>query len=126
MKEQKFFRCSHCGNMVAMMFESGARIVCCGEEMAFLDPNTKDGAREKHIPEVEIKGDEVRVQIGSVIHPMTEAHYIEWVYVQTDKGGHVHYFNPGDEPICRFRLVDEKVVAVFEYCNLHGLYKVDL
>lgn len=126
MKEQKFYRCEHCGNMVSMMHESGAKIVCCGEEMKLLEPNTRDGAYEKHIPEVEVKGDLVKVQIGSVIHPMTEAHYIEWVYLLTEKGGQVHYFQPGEEPKCSFKLVDDKAITVYEYCNLHGLYKKDL
>lgn len=123
MREQKFFVCNHCHNMVAMIYESGARIVCCGDEMTLLDPNTTDGAREKHVPEVTIEGDLVKVQIGSVIHPMTEAHYIEWIYVQTKKGGQIKYLKPGDEPYAEFKLVDDEVIAVYEYCNLHKLFK---
>ncbi|MFA5543920.1 MAG: desulfoferrodoxin family protein [Bacilli bacterium] len=123
MREQKFYRCSHCGNLVAMMHSSGARIVCCGEEMKLLDANTQDGAREKHLPLVHVDGCSVRVQVGDVIHPMTEAHYIQWIYLETEKGGQVKFLKPNEEPTAKFKVVDDEVVAVYEYCNLHGLYK---
>jgi superoxide reductase len=123
MKEQKFFRCNHCGNMVTMIHDSGARVVCCGDQMTYLDPNTSDGAKEKHVPEVTIEGNLVKVQVGSVIHPMTEAHYIQWIFVQTRKGGQIKYLQPGEMPYAEFTVIDDEVVAVFEYCNLHKLFK---
>lgn len=91
MKEQKFYVCPHCGNMVAMMHESGAKIVCCGEQMKLLEPNTTDASKEKHVPDVSIEGNLVTVQVGSTIHPMTDEHYIQWIYVQTKNGGQVKY-----------------------------------
>ncbi len=126
MREQKFYRCSHCGNLVAMMHASGASIVCCGEKMKLLEANTQDGAREKHLPLVNVEGCLVRVQVGDVIHPMTEAHYIEWIYLETEEGGQVKFLKPNEEPTAKFKVVDDEVIAVYEYCNLHGLYKTSL
>jgi superoxide reductase len=109
--------------MVTMIHDSGARVVCCGDQMTYLDPNTSDGAKEKHVPEVTIEGNLVKVQVGSVIHPMTEAHYIQWIFVQTRKGGQIKYLQPGEMPYAEFTVIDDEVVAVFEYCNLHKLFK---
>ncbi|MDD4212858.1 MAG: desulfoferrodoxin family protein [Bacilli bacterium] len=124
MKEVKFYVCKHCGNLVLLLRNGGGRLVCCGEPMKLLEANSSDGAYEKHVPEVKIEasGKEITVQVGSVIHPMTEAHFIEWVYVQTKKGGQLKYFAPGDAPVARFTFVEDEVVAVYEHCNLHGLF----
>jgi superoxide reductase len=123
MKEPRFFICKHCGNLITKLQDSGARVVCCGEEMVELDANTEDGAREKHLPVVKDVNGKIHVEVGEVIHPMTEAHYIQWIYVQTANGGQFKYLQPGDAPICDFSFVDDEVIAVYEYCNLHGLYK---
>jgi superoxide reductase len=122
MSFSRFYLCKHCGNMVGIIESSGVPMVCCGEEMILLEPNTVDASHEKHVPSVVVDGDMVKVQIGEVLHPMTEAHYIKWVYLQTEKGGQRKGFNPGEEPVATFRLVDDKPVAVFAYCNLHGLW----
>ncbi len=123
MKEVKFYVCKHCGNLVVLMRNGGGKLVCCGEPMQLMEPNSSDGAYEKHVPHVTVSADgQLMVQVGSVIHPMTEAHYIEWVYVQTKKGGQFKYFAPGDVPITKFTMIDDEVVAVYEHCNLHGLF----
>lgn len=123
MKEVKFYVCKHCGNLVVLMRNGGGKLVCCGEAMQLMEPNSSDGAYEKHIPQVSVATDgQLMVQVGSIIHPMTEAHYIEWVYVQTKKGGQFKYFAPGDVPIAKFTMIDDEVVAVYEHCNLHGLF----
>ncbi|NLJ16004.1 MAG: desulfoferrodoxin [Clostridiales bacterium] len=98
-------------------------------EIAGLKPlkaNSTDAATEKHVPVVEIDGDTITVTVGSVEHPMEEKHYIEWVYVQTEKGGQRKNFKPGDKPVAKFKLIDDRAVAVFEYCNLHGLWVKEL
>lgn len=92
-----------------------------GEE---LTANTTDGAYEKHVPVIEVEGDTVTVKIGSLEHPSLEAHYIEWILLQTEMGFQIHYLKPGMKPEATFRTT-EKVVAAFEYCNLHGLWKAD-
>lgn len=127
MTEQKFFRCKHCGNIVGMIHDSGVPVVCCGEPMELLSPNSVDAATEKHVPVVEINGDTVTVKIGSVTHPMEEAHHIEFIYLQTERGGQRKSLDVGAEPIATFKVTsDDRPVAALEYCNLHGLWKKDI
>lgn len=122
----KFYICRHCGNLVGMINNSGVPMVCCGEKMQALEANTTEAAGEKHIPAVTVDGGNVKVTVGEVKHPMQPEHYIQWVYVQTEKGGQRKSFKPGDEPTATFSVVDDKVVAVYAYCNLHGLWAVEL
>jgi superoxide reductase len=122
--EPKFYVCKKCGNLVGMIHASGAKMVCCGEEMTELIPNTVDASKEKHVPVVTVSGNTVTVKIGSVEHPMTEEHYIQWVYLETAKGGQRKQFKPGDKPEVSFSLTaDDKAIAAYAYCNLHGLWK---
>lgn len=127
MKEVKFYRCNHCGNIVEMIHASGVPIVCCGENMHELIPNTSDGAGEKHVPVIQFDGNDVTVLVGEVAHPMIPEHFIQWIYVQTNLGGMKKYLNPNEAPKASFKLADdETVIAVYEYCNLHGLWKTTL
>lgn len=125
-ENQKFFICSHCGNIVGLIQEAGVPMICCGEKMEELVPNTVDAAQEKHVPVVTVDGNTVKIEIGSVEHPMADEHYIQWIYLQTEKGGQRKSLKPGDKPSATFALVDDKAVAAFEYCNLHGLWKADI
>ena len=122
-KEPKFFKCKYCGNIVTILHESGAPLTCCGEHIAELIANTTEAATEKHLPVVTVEGNTVTVCIGSVAHPMVEEHFIQWVYLETEKGLQSRYLEPGQEPKAVFELVDDKAVAAYEYCNLHGLWK---
>ncbi|MBP1756594.1 MAG: hypothetical protein H6Q59_2992 [Firmicutes bacterium] len=124
--EHKFYRCKHCGNIVGMIHNSGVPVVCCGEEMEELVANTVDASKEKHVPVVSIVGNTVKVEVGGVHHPMEEKHYIQWIYLQTKNGGQRKGLKPGDEPVATFALDNDEVVAVYEYCNLHGLWKTEL
>ena len=83
----KFFICEHCGNLVGMVKNKDVPISCCGENMKELVPNTVEASVEKHLPVVELKDNEVVVTVGSVEHPMTEEHYIEFIYIETTSGG---------------------------------------
>ena len=122
--EQKFYICKHCKQIVAIVKETGAKLVCCGEEMMEIRPGTTDAAVEKHVPQFEVKGNHVFVKVGSVEHPMTEAHYIEWISLQTNLGNQRKVLKPTDKPEAEFALLDgEKVEAVYAYCNLHSLWK---
>ena len=96
------------------------------EELKYLKPNSKEAAVEKHVPEVIVNGDTIEVIVGSVVHPMTEEHNIEWVYVETEKGGQMKHFKATDEPKAVFKIVDDKALRVYAYCNLHGLWVKDL
>jgi len=126
MKEHRFFICRHCGNLVGMIADAKVPMQCCGEKMEELIPNTVDAAKEKHVPEVSVNGDTVEVNVGSVDHPMLDEHYIQFIYLQTEHGGQRKGLNPGDKPHAVFRLQDDKAVAVYEYCNLHGLWKTEI
>ena len=119
----QIYRCKHCGKIVALVKEVKVPTICCGEPMQELIPNTEDGAHEKHIPVVEQNGNVVTVKVGEVTHPMLEAHYIEWIMLQTNLGNQRKILKPGEEPVARFALLEgEKVIRALEYCNLHGLY----
>lgn len=127
MSERKFFVCKHCGNIVGMVYDSGVNVACCGEAMAELVPNTVDAAQEKHVPVVTVDGNLAHVAVGSVEHPMLEAHYIQWIYLETVKGGQRKTLKPGEKSEATFALTeDDKAIAAYEYCNLHGLWKKDL
>lgn len=119
----KFYKCKHCGKIIAMVNEKRVPTICCGEPMVELVPNTEDGAHEKHIPVYRVEGNVVHVSVGEVTHPMLEGHYIEWIALVTNLGNQRKVLKPGEEPKADFALLPgEKVEAVLEHCNLHGLY----
>ncbi|MBO6148092.1 MAG: desulfoferrodoxin Dfx [Lachnospiraceae bacterium] len=123
MAKTRFFRCKKCGNFITFIGEKTACTPkCCGEEMAELTANTTDAAKEKHVPDVTIDGDKVTVQVGSTAHPMQEEHHIQFICLETERGVSFRYLKPGEEPKAEFLLNGEKAVAVYEYCNLHGLW----
>ena len=122
-----FYKCAHCGNIIAHIHDSGVRVVCCGEEMKPLVPNTSDGAGEKHVPVITQEGNIVTVAIGSVAHPMLEAHFIQWIILETTAGRQRKELKPGEKPVAVFALTDgNEVVAAYEYCNLHGLWSATI
>ncbi|MEA4893101.1 MAG: desulfoferrodoxin family protein [Peptococcaceae bacterium] len=122
----RFYLCETCGNLIGKIKDSGVSVVCCGKPMKELIPNTTDASQEKHVPVVKVEGSKVTVTIGSVEHPMTPEHFIEWIYVQTEKGGQRKSLQPGEKPAAVFEIVDDKPVAAFAYCNLHGLWLKEL
>lgn len=125
--EQKFFVCKHCGNMVGLIHDGGVPMVCCGENMTELVPNTVDAAQEKHIPVIEVDGNTVTVKVGSVPHPMLPEHHIAWIYLQTKQGAQRKCLSVPGEPQAVFALAaGDEAVAAFEYCNLHGLWKAEV
>ena len=126
MCEVRFYVCEHCGNIIGVIHNAGVPMMCCGQKMTLLEPGTVEASHEKHIPVVEKNGDIVKVTIGSVAHPMIEEHHISWVYLQTNRGGQRKCLPIGGEPTVSFALCDETPVAVYAYCNLHGLWKTDL
>lgn len=120
----KFYKCNHCQNLIEMVDDRKVNPVCCGEKMMELVPGKVDASLEKHVPVVEVKDGVVEVMVGSVAHPMTEEHLIEWIVVETDKGVYRKNLKAGEAPMAKFMLLDdEKVVNVYAYCNLHGLWQ---
>ncbi len=121
----KFFKCNQCGNVVVKLVDSGVPVVCCGEKMEELVPNTVDASGEKHLPVVTLVGEgRIKVEVGSVPHPMTEEHHIAFIYVETERGG-IHV-DLKDKPEAEIYVGEERVVAVYEYCNLHGLWMAEM
>jgi len=125
-EDQKFFICKRCENIVGLIYNSKVPLACCGEEMEELIPNTTEASTEKHVPVIKVDGNKVTVEIGSVLHPMIEEHYIMWIYIQTEKGEQRKILSPGEEPRAEFLLTDDdKLQCAYEYCNIHGLWKAD-
>lgn len=124
----QFYRCMKCGNFVTFLTEKTACTPkCCGDPMTELIPNTTDAAAEKHVPVVTVEGKTVKVRIGSVDHPMLAEHYIQFIVLEMKTGFQKKDLKPGDAPAAEFALADgEEPVAVYEYCNLHGLWKAAL
>ena len=119
----EFYRCEHCGNIVIKLTDKGVPVVCCGEPMKKLEPGATDGAFEKHVPAVTVDGSKVTVQVGEVEHPMLPEHFIQWIVLETAQGYQVKKLNAGDKPVAEFIVSDDdKAVAAYEYCNLHGLW----
>ena len=124
--KQKFFICETCKNFAGLIENHNVPLVCCGSNMFELVPNTVEASREKHLPEVRVSGNEAHVAVGSVLHPMEEAHHITFIYVETENGGQRKALKIGEEPKASFCFVDDKPIAVYEYCNLHGLWKTEI
>ena len=122
--EMKFYKCAHCGKIIAVVKDTRVPVTCCGEKMSEIIPCSVDAAVEKHVPVYTVEGNVVTVKVGSVLHPMLAEHLIEWVAVKTNFGNQRKSFVAGDAPEKKFALLDGEVVEeVYAYCNLHGLWK---
>lgn len=126
MSEPRFFVCEHCGNLVGVIHDAKVPMMCCGQKMTELIPGSVDAAQEKHVPVIKVEGDKVTVSVGSAAHPMLEEHHIAWIYLQTEHGGQRKALKAGDAPEAVFALADDKPVAAYAYCNLHGLWKASV
>ncbi|MBE6129787.1 MAG: desulfoferrodoxin [Erysipelotrichaceae bacterium] len=120
----KFVRCKECGKIAVILQDSVCPTKCCGEAMEELVANTTDGATEKHVPVVTREGNKITVSVGSAEHPMLEAHYIQFIALECETGFRIAYLKPGDKPTADF-YAEEPVKAVYEFCNLHGLWKTE-
>ena len=119
---KEIYKCETCGNIVEVLHEGKGELVCCGMPMTLRKENTTDAAVEKHVPVVEKTDRGFKVKVGSVTHPSTPEHYIEWIEVQTHDKVYKKYLNPGDKPEAKF-LLDEEVTYSRAFCNLHLLWK---
>jgi len=121
-KRSQIYKCEICGNIVEVLHEGAGELVCCGKPMKLIVENTTDAAREKHVPVIEKTADGYKVSVGSVLHPMIDVHYIEWIELDADGQVFRKYLKPGDTPMAIFNVSAENVTAR-EYCNIHGLWK---
>ena len=123
-RELKIYKCLVCGNIVALLHDGGGELVCCEQPMKLLVAGEDDGAaKEKHVPVVKKDGQKIIVNVGSVDHPMVEEHYIEFIVLATETKAYVSYLSPGQKPSAEFVLTDDEAYEIYEYCNLHGLWK---
>lgn len=118
----QIYKCDLCGNIVEVLGTGAGELVCCGEPMKLLTENTTDAAKEKHVPVIEKAGNKVTVKVGSVLHPMEEKHFIQFIELIADGSVYRKMLKPGEQPVATFEVTAEKVSAR-EYCNLHGLWK---
>lgn len=119
---REIYKCEVCGNMVEVIHQSGGTLVCCGKPMTKVIENTVDASREKHIPVVEKLQDGISVKVGEAEHPMDDGHYIEWIEVHTKNKVYRKYLKSGEKPQAVFK-IDEEIIAVKEYCGIHGLWR---
>lgn len=124
-REPEFYACGGCGLVVEVLGGDAGKLTGAGLQK--LEPGTSDGAVEKHLPAVTCEGSRVSVQVGSVAHPMSAEHSIEWIYLHTEKGGQRVDLHSTDEPKVTFLLAEgDKPLAAYAYCNLHGFWKTEL
>ncbi len=122
----KFYRCSHCGNIIVYFENKGVPVMCCGQKMEEIVPGGVDASLEKHVPAVETDGGKVKVTVGEVLHPMIPEHHISWIVLETKTGFMKKDLDPEGEPCAVFCAEGEEIVAAYEYCNLHGLWKKEI
>jgi superoxide reductase len=113
------YKCDLCGNIVEVVHGGGSNLVCCGQDMTLQTENTVDAAKEKHVPVIEAVAGGVKVTVGSVLHPMEEKHYIEWIEIVADGKAYRQFLKPGQTPEAFFPVSAVSLTAR-EYCNLHG------
>ena len=123
-KKLEVYKCMVCGNIVEVLHGGAGELVCCGEPMKNLVAKAADEGREKHVPVIEKTKTGFKVKVGSIAHPMEEKHYIEWIEILADGKAYREFLNPGDAPEAVFDVTADKVAAR-EYCNVHGLWKVE-
>jgi rubredoxin oxidoreductase (desulfoferrodoxin) len=124
---KKLYKSKSCGTIVGKVFDDGGVLACCGEDMEELVPKTADSATEKHVPVIECDGNLVKVTVGSTLHPMTEEHHIQFIILETNLGFQRKALKVDGEPVATFAIQDgEKVVAAYEYCNIHGFWVNEL
>ncbi len=122
----KAYLCEKCGDQPIYLDDPCCTPVCCGDAMKELVPNAADAAAEKHLPVIEADGSTVTVKVSEVTHPMAEKHYIVWIAIETTDGFQFKSLTPGDAPEAVFALADGvKLVAAYDFCNLHGLWKTE-
>ena len=121
-KQKQIYKCAICGKIVEVLHTGAGQLVCCGQPMNLMEAKTQDQGQEKHLPVVEQTPEGVKVRVGSIEHPMEEAHYIEWIEINTVDGkSGKKFLNPGDKPVAIFQTKSE-IESIRAYCNIHGLW----
>ena len=125
-KRLEIYKCNVCGNMVEVLHAGDGELVCCGQPMKLMNPDSTDGATEKHVPVIEKWKKGYHIKVGSARHPMEEKHYIEWIELVSDDGRVWRRFlTPADEPEAFFDEVEADKITARDFCNIHGLWKAE-
>lgn len=119
------YKCEVCGNIVELLHEGAGQLVCCGQPMKLFEEATADSSKEKHVPLIEKIGSRYKVTVGTILHPMIDSHFIEWIELIADGRIYRQYLKPGDAPVAMFDIMAQNVKAR-EYCNIHGLWKAEI
>ena len=121
----EFLKCKHCGNVVAYVKKSGVKVKCCGSDMEEMIANNNDASEEKHVPCYTRDGKYLYVEVGSVTHPQSEEHHIEWIALVTRNGNQRKVLDHQGEPKTYFLIEeDDEILELYAYCNLHGLWSI--
>ncbi len=118
----QIYKCEVCGNIVEILHHGAGQLVCCNQPMKLMEENIVDAAKEKHVPVIDKTADGIKITVGSVLHPMEEKHYIEWIQLIADGKSYRQFLKPGVSPEATFKISADNVNAR-EYCNVHGLWK---
>lgn len=121
-ERMQVYKCELCGNIVEVLHGGPGQLVCCNVDMELMEEKTADSSTEKHVPVVDKVEGGYKVLVGSVPHPMADAHYIEWIELVADGIVYRKYLNPGDVAEAIFA-IDAENVSAREYCSVHGLWK---
>ena len=123
-ERNEVFKCTKCGQVIVVASGGGGDLSCCDFPMKFMKEGSTDGALEKHVPVIEKTANGYKVTVGSVLHPMEYAHWIQWIEIIADGRSCRKFLKPGDAPVVEFGIQADKVI-VREYCNLHGHWKAE-
>lgn len=118
----QIYRCPICGNIVQVLHAGSGELICCGQPMELLVAKNTDVGFEKHVPVIEKTETGVIIKVGSILHPMEEAHYIEFIEIIADDKIYKKFLKPGDEPMVNFEIKSDNIKAII-YCNIHGLWQ---
>ncbi|MEA3265378.1 MAG: desulfoferrodoxin [Candidatus Fermentibacteria bacterium] len=121
-ERMQVYKCERCGNIVEVLHGGPGQLVCCNADMELMEEKTADSSTEKHVPVIEKVEGGYKVTVGSVPHPMADAHFIEWIELVADGIVYRKYLNPGDVAEAIFA-IDAESVSAREYCSVHGLWK---
>jgi superoxide reductase len=122
MKRGQVYKCNVCGNIVQLLYVGGGDLFCCDQKMELLVEKTADVGAEKHVPVIEKTSNGITVKVGTIPHPMEEAHFIEWISIEVDNKIYTQFLKPGNQPEAEFKVERENIIAR-AYCNIHGLWK---
>ena len=123
--KERFYECKTCGGIFGLIHGEHPAS-SCREALEPMEIKTEESGKEKHLPKATVQNGRVRVEVGEISHPMEEGHHIAWVYLRTDRGGQRKTLLPDQPPAAEFALLEEKPLAVYAYCNQHGLWKAEL